>query len=116
LAGAGAVPFAVRFLEHEDDAVAEAAALALGASRLEEAFADLRAWVERVITPVLRRAGLVALATLRRDAALDYLFELAADAPPVTAAQAVEALSLYKGDAAIEQRLRAAVSGRRERP
>jgi HEAT repeat protein len=116
LAGPGAVPFAVRFLDHRDDQVAEAAALALGASRLEEAFADLRGWVERVATPVLRRAGLVALATLRRDAPLDYLFGLVADAPPVTAAQAVEALGLYRGDAAIEQRLRSAAGGRRERP
>ena len=116
LAGAGAVPFTARFLEHRDDQVAEAAALALGASRLEEAFADLRGWVERATTPVLRRAGLVALATLRRDAPLDYLFGLVADAPPVTAAQAVEALGLYRGDAALEQRLRAAAGGRRERP
>ena len=116
LAGAGAVPFAARFLDHEHDQVAEAAALALGASRLEEAFADLRGWVERVTTPVLRRAGLVALATLRRDAPLDYLFALVADAPPVTAAQAVEALGLYKGHTALEQRLRAAAGRRRERP
>jgi HEAT repeat protein len=116
LAGAGAVPFAARFLEHANDQVAEAAALALGASRLEEAFADLRGWVERVTTPVLRRAGLVALATLRRDAPLDYLFTLVEEAPPVTAAQAVEALGIYKGDPVLEARLRAAAGRRRERP
>jgi HEAT repeat protein len=116
IAGPGALPFAARFLEHRDHEVAEAAALAIGASRLEEAFADLREWVERVVTPVLRRAGLVAIATLRRDAALDYLFALVEEAPPVTAAQAVDALGLYKGEQAIEERLRRAAAGRRERP
>lgn len=116
LSGGGALPFAARFLDDGNDRIAEAAALALGASRLEEAFADLREWVERVVSPVLRRAGLVAIATLRRDAALDYLFGLVEHAPPVTAAQAVEALALYKGEQALEDRLRQAASKRRERP
>lgn len=115
LSGLGALPFAARVLASRNDQVAEAAALALGASRLEEAFPDLREWVERVTSPVLRRAGLVAIATLRRDAALDYLFGLVADAPQVTAAQAVEALGLYKGEQTIEIRLREAAAGRRER-
>lgn len=116
IAGPGALPFAARFLEHRDDEVAEAAALALGASRLEEAFADLREWVERVVSPVLRRAGLVAIATLRRDAALEYLFGLVEHAPPVTAAQAVDALGVYQGERALEERLRRAAAARRERP
>jgi HEAT repeat protein len=115
LAGRGALPFAARFLDDEKDEVAEAAALAIGASRLEEAFADLREWTERVVKPVLRRAGLVALATLRREAALDYLFGLVAEGPPATAAHAVDALGLYKGEQALEERLRRAAAGRRER-
>ena len=116
LSGGGAVPFAVRFLDDANDEVAEAAALALGASRLEEVFADLREWIERELKPVRRRAGLVALATLRRDAALDYLFGLVEEGPPGTAAQAVEALGVYKGEQALEERLRRAAAGRRERP
>jgi HEAT repeat protein len=116
VAGAGALPFVARFLDHRDDETAEAAALALGASRLEEAFADLREWVERVVSPVLRRAGLTAIATLRRDAALDYLLGLVKDAPPVTAAQAVDALGLYKGEQALADRVRQAGAARRERP
>lgn len=116
LSGRGALPFAAGFLDSGHEEVAEAAALALGASRLEEAFADLRDWAERVARPVLRRAGLVALATLRRDAALEYLFGLVEKAEPATAAQAVEALGMYKGEQAIEDRMRDAAAGRRERP
>jgi HEAT repeat protein len=115
VSGGGALPFAARLLESRNDQVAEAAALALGASRLEEAFADLRDWVERVTSPVLRRAGLVAIASLRRDAALEYLLGLVRDAPQVTAAQAVEALGIYKGEEALAARVRQAAAGRRER-
>jgi HEAT repeat protein len=116
LSGRGAVPFAAGFLDSGQEEVAEAAALALGASRLEEAFADLRDWTERAASRVRRRAGLVALATLRRDAALEYLFGLVEKAEPATAAQAVEALGMYKGEQVIEDRLRGAAAGRRERP
>lgn len=115
ISGRGALPFAAGFLDSRQEEVAEAAALALGASRLEEAFADLRDWAERVVSPVLRRAGLVALATLRRDAALEYLFGLVEKGEPTTAAQAVEALGMYKGEQAVEDRLRGAAAGRRER-
>jgi HEAT repeat protein len=116
LSGRGALPFAAGFLGHGNPEVAEAAALALGASRLEEAFADLRDWAERALSPVLRRTGLVALAMLRRDAALEYLFGLVETAAPATAAQAVEALGMYKGEQALEDRLRAAAGVRKERP
>jgi HEAT repeat protein len=108
------LPFAASFLDSRNHEVAEAAALALGASRLEDAFPLLRQWVERVASRVLRRAGFVALATLRRDAALDYLFGVVEKAASSTAALAVEALGIYKGELALEDRLRQAAAGREE--
>lgn len=70
---ARAVDFVARFLRRSDEAVGEVAALALGASRLKEAYAPLReAWDRRVD----RRTVLVALATLRHADADRFLRQL----------------------------------------
>jgi HEAT repeat protein len=114
LSGRGALPFASRFLDSPKQEVAEAAALALGASRLEEAFADLREWVDRTLNATLRRAGLLAIASLRRDAGFEYLFGLVEQGPAGPAAQAIEALGMYKDEPALAERLRQAASGREE--
>jgi hypothetical protein len=93
--------------------VAEQAALALGESRLEGAFAPLRDYADRAAgTGTRRRAVLVALAILRRDEANAYLLGLIRDAPRRTAALAVEALAIHKHDPRLRDAALAAVRAR----
>lgn len=105
-----ALPFLERLLKTDDEPTQEAAALALGASRLEEAFPILRAWVEGddsaegSVTGRLRphgelvRVALIAIASLRRDSAFEYLLEQVHEATPPTAEAALGALEIYLDD------------------
>ena len=109
----GEMPFVASFLEKDDEA-AEAAAVALGESRLAEALPILRAWVEPARRRGLGRAALFAVAALRRDEALDVLLAVARDEDPPAARDALSALaSIATGDALYE-RARSAVAGRSE--
>ena len=100
--------FVVGFLEARDEAVAEAAALALGASRLPEAFEPLRDWHERTHGSQAEASALTALATLRVDAALDYVVGVVRSGTPRSAERALQALALYRGDEALAERVRQA--------
>jgi hypothetical protein len=107
------MPFVAAFLE-KDDQAAEAAAIALGESRLPEALPVLRAWVEPARRRGLGRAALRAIAALRRDEALDLLLAVARDDNPSAARDALAALaSIATGDLLYE-RARVAVAGRPE--
>ena len=105
LAPATSVPFVARLLDAEQATVGELAALALGGSRLPEAFGALRQWWERTTQPDLRRTALLAIAMLKHDQAIDFLLSLIADAPGPTARDAIKALGLYRHDDALRQRV-----------
>jgi hypothetical protein len=113
LAPRSSLPFVAALLDGPD-ARAEAAALALGASRLPEAFAVLRDAFAAARGHGRRDTLLLALATLRREEALEFLLELVRDAPAADAASAVAALALNGGDEALRARVAAAASGRSE--
>jgi HEAT repeat protein len=85
--------------------VAEAAALALGDSRLEEAFEPLRAAAQRGSSRPLRRTLLLAIALLRREAGIEYLLDLVQNGDDQTSADAIAALAMYEQDAKIQERL-----------
>jgi HEAT repeat protein len=106
----GSLPFVARFLECGDTTAQEAAALALGGSRLAEAFAVLRQWWERTPAPDLRRSGLLAIAMLKRDDAIDFLLERIATADGPTARDAIAALGMYRHDETLAARVRAAAA------
>lgn len=74
----GEMPFVASFLGKGDEA-AEAAAVALGESRLAEALPVLRAWLEPARRRGLGRTALFAIAALRRDEAVDLLLSLSRD-------------------------------------
>ena len=97
--------FVAEFLDHDHEAIAEAAALALGDSRLESAFEVLRAAVERPRRRPLRRTLLLALALLRREAAIDYLLDLVRTGEGPASADAVAALAMYEQDPKLNERL-----------
>jgi hypothetical protein len=84
---------------------AEVAALVLGESRLPEAFDILRSWWEQVHAPELRRSGLLAIAMLRHDEALEFLLSLVAEGKISQAEDAIAAHSIYRQDHRLWQRV-----------
>lgn len=83
---------------HEAIETAEVVALVLGESRLPEALPLLQDWWQRTTHAELRQTGLLAIAMLRRDEALQWLLHLLVDAPKKDATGALEALRLYQND------------------
>ena len=93
-----AVAHVGRFLRAANPALAEAAALALGDSRLPAAAPLLREAWQAADDPALRAACLDALARLGDEAAFDFLLDLLANAPPHDAHAARRALAAYRDD------------------
>ncbi len=92
--------------------IREAAALALGESRLEEAFPVLKAAWEHNVEPGFRRTLLLAMAMLRSDEALELLFGEISAGSPAAAGEAIEALGLYMQDVELAGRIRGLVRER----
>lgn len=113
LAPRRALPVLAQVLEQADDARSEAAALALGQSRHEDALPLLQAFAQRRPVPD-RRVALVAIAMLRSPAAISHLVDLVATAPLSLATQAVRALAVHRYDAALHARVREAAQVRDE--
>jgi HEAT repeat protein len=97
----GSLLFVASFFGHEDPAVAESAALALGESRLPEALDVLREGWENSLNQDLRHFILLAIAMLRYEEAIDFLLSLVADASPGIAQDAIAALEMYQEDGQI---------------
>lgn len=114
LAPASSLPFATRLLDALEPSISEAAALALGGSRLPEAFEVLRQWWDRIADMALRRTALLAIAMLRRDRPLDFLIALIKEANGPTAREAIVALAVYKHDDTVRQRVEACVIQRKD--
>ena len=114
LAPVSSVPFVAGFLDDAAAAIAQEAALALGASRREEAFVPLRDWCARTVDPVRRSAGLRALALLRREEGLELLLERVREGSAAAASEALDALSILRGDRVLAERVRAAAAERDE--
>lgn len=114
LAPASSLPFAARLLDAPEPSSNEAAALALGGSRLPEAFDVLRQWWDRIADVALRRTALLAIAMLRRDQPLDFLISLVKEANGPTAREAIAALGMYRHDDTVRQRVEACVIQRKD--
>jgi HEAT repeat protein len=97
--------FVSKFLDRGEEAVAEAAALALGDSRLESAFPVLRDAYQRSHGRPLRRSLLLAIALLRREIAIDYLLDLVQNGADQASADAIAALAMYEKDPNLQERL-----------
>jgi hypothetical protein len=112
LDASGQRDFVASFLS-KPDALAEAAAIALGESRAAEAFLLLRGWLPEASRRGLRRTAFVALAALRRDEAIELLLGIVRDDAAPAAREAAQALGSLGGEA-IRERLRVAAAGRPE--
>lgn len=114
IAPAVSLDFVARFLDRPEEEVAEAAALALGGSRLEAAFPVLKEWWERRFDPTLRRSALLAIAMLKQDVAIDYLLSVVAEAAPPHGRDALQALAVYRHDPKLARRVDEAVRRRED--
>jgi HEAT repeat protein len=100
------------YLDHEDPAIAEAAILALGASRLPGAIDTLREKWGRTVHGPIRKTLLLALATARQDSALDFLLSLVAEGDSRVASEVVAALRAYRNDEHVRKALEGALERR----
>jgi hypothetical protein len=113
LEGAGAVSFVAEFLENGSEDVHEEAALALGVSRLPEAFETLKAaWLKQA--PRGETALLRGMSASRLDAAIDFLLEQVRTARLRSAEEALRALELHRDSVQIVKRVEEAVFNRPE--
>lgn len=85
--------------------LAEVTALTLGESRLPEALPLLTEWWQRTTHPELRKIGLLAIASLRQDDALQFLLTLLSEAASKDAQAALDALILYQHDTFLWQQV-----------
>jgi HEAT repeat protein len=92
-------------LDAHDSTRCEAAAMALGRSRLPEALAPLGACWQRCGASEIGRQILLAIAMLRLPAAYDYLLELVASDTEKAALAAMGALKIHNYDARLCERL-----------
>jgi HEAT repeat protein len=104
------VSFVADFLTAADEAVREAALLALGSSRRPEALEVLKSFAEKH-PGKLQEVAHVALALLRLSAATDYLLTLVADRSLAVALSALDALAVHRHDPRVRERAAAAVAG-----
>jgi HEAT repeat protein len=111
LSPARSLPFVARFVSPSHHELTEAAALALGESRLPEAFEVLREKYEKSFDPHFRRMLLLPIALVRQDAAQDFLLSVVETADVKTASAAIAALAIYRGDERVRERLTAAIEG-----
>ncbi len=92
----------------------EAAALALGESRLPAAFPVLTAALEKAVGD-LEATVLLSIGLLRMDEATAYLRELVEKAPENRAVKAIEALGLHKHDERIADKIAEIVKTRKSK-
>lgn len=102
-------------LNNPDPAMVEAAALALGASRVEGAYDHLREATDRAVGTANRSVLFLALAMLRSDAAWQLLIEHIMEGAPPEATAALEAMATFKDQPQLRERVCAAVEDRADR-
>jgi hypothetical protein len=109
------VKFVAKYIDSDDEAIAEAAMLALGESRLPAAYSVLEEkWNRTVLMPV-KRALLAAMAALKLEEAIAFLISLVESANAETAAAAVEALRIYRHNERVSESVRTAALTRKEK-
>jgi hypothetical protein len=103
------------FVDSEDSAVAEAALLALGSSRLPEALDWLKGKWERTASSPRRKIVLLAIAMVRSDAAIEFLLELLAECTPAVAKDVIAALAFFRNNDRIRSQVESVVARRNEK-
>ena len=108
--------FVASYIDSDDSAVAEAAVLALGGSRLPAAIDILEQKWNRTVRGSLRKTLLLALATSRDQGALNFLITLIDQTNVEIASNVVAALAVHKNSERIRQAVGKAIDRRHELP
>jgi hypothetical protein len=108
IAPARSLSFVAQFLSSDDTAIVEEAALAVGNSRLKDAFLLLRDFLDRSVQPASRRLLLLPLALTRCEEAYLLLLGIVRRERPEYAAAAIEALSIYSDNPERREQIREA--------
>ena len=116
LAPRRSLPFVERFLSREDPVVVEAAALALGESRLEEAVPLLEKRYAGCDEYRLQQTLLICISMLRRGPGFDFLLSLVKTAKPGRATHALVALALHRDDESLREQVETALASREDDP
>jgi HEAT repeat protein len=98
------VSFVAEFLDSHDEAVREAAILALGDSRRREAFEFLKSFWEKAADSRVQEIVLMAFSLLRLPPAVDFLLALVAAENQAVAKAALSALALHRYDERLRER------------
>src|SRR5262249_22309875 len=101
--------FVSGFLDPLNPVRCEAAALALGKTRLPGALDALKACVQRCYEPALKEQLLLSIAMMRLPAAVDFLLDLVGAEQEATALAALSALKFHAYDPKLRERLAAVV-------
>ena len=107
-----AIAFVAPHIDSHHAAVAEAAILALGASRSPQAVQILQQKWQRTARGPIKKVLLLALSASRNEDALQFLLDLLENAPVSTAAEVLSALSAQRPSASIRASIRAALARR----
>lgn len=102
------VPFIAEFLANTESSCAEPAALALGESRLPEAFAILKARWENLVDYTFRKTLLLAIALIRSDDAFNFLLQIVREESRSAAIKALEVLDIYTAEERRREQIREA--------
>ena len=103
------------YADSDDLAVAEAALLALGSSRLPGALKLLAEKWRRTAAGPLRKTLLVAIAMIRSDAAIEFLLSLLSDCSTLTAKDLITALAMFRDNEKVRTKVEAAISRRNDK-
>jgi hypothetical protein len=109
IAPARSLPFVAQFLSSDNPAVAEEAALAIGNSRLKDAYLLLRDFLDQCSKPAFKRLLLLPIALTRCEEAFLLLLGIVREEPSDYAAIAVQALSIYGDNPERREKMREAV-------
>lgn len=112
LAPERSLPFVAAFVQRSEPELREAAALALGESRLPQALVVLQELAARAVTADDCSVALLAVALVRSDAAWEYLIGLVREGGASQARAAVDAMATYRDDAGLSARVLAAAEER----
>jgi hypothetical protein len=107
-----AIAFVAPYADSEDAAIAEAAILALGASRSSQALHVLQEKWKRTVRGPIKKVLLLALSASRNEEALHFLLGLLEKAPASTAAEVLAALSAQRPSDSIRASIHAALTRR----
>jgi HEAT repeat protein len=108
------IDFVARWLDDKDEAIAEAAALALAGSRSPGATEHLKRKWARTAHGSMRGALLVALATAREESAMEFLLNLIREERAPVATEVIHALRVCREDNRVRDGVRRAVEERGE--